>query len=126
MVSNLSLPSSLSASSESINVEDVSPQQQQATQAQLLASPKTVPRGPLAGHGSPKTGQAGVGPRIAEGTKTSLRQVINSMVSAQANKPAPVSPQTGEWHLSLDVRKPVFGVSDQVQQKSACTVTEAG
>ena len=28
--------------------------------------------------------------------------------------------------LSRDARKPVIGVSDQVQYKSACTVTEAG
>ena len=30
------------------------------------------------------------------------------------------------WDLSCDARKPVFGVSDQVQHKRACTVTEEG
>ena len=29
-------------------------------------------------------------------------------------------------HLSRDARKPVFGSSEQVQHKSACTVTEDG
>ena len=29
-------------------------------------------------------------------------------------------------HLSLIVRKPVFGVSDQVPHKAACTATEDG
>ena len=29
-------------------------------------------------------------------------------------------------YLSRDVRKPVFGVSDQVRHKPTCTVTEAG
>ena len=29
-------------------------------------------------------------------------------------------------HLSRNARKPVFGVSDQVRHKPACTVTEAG
>ena len=29
-------------------------------------------------------------------------------------------------HVSRDARKPVFGVSNQVRNKPACTVTEAG
>ena len=29
-------------------------------------------------------------------------------------------------HMSLVVRKPVFGVSDQVRHKSGCTATENG
>lgn len=66
VVTNLSMPSSLSASSESINVEDVSPQQQ-ATQAQLLASPKNLYKSPLTGQSSPKT-TSQMGPKIAEGT----------------------------------------------------------
>ena len=32
----------------------------------------------------------------------------------------------GLHHLSLFVRKPVFGVSDQVQHKPGCTATEDG
>ena len=31
-----------------------------------------------------------------------------------------------EPHMSLVVRKPVFGVSDQVPHKPVCTVTEDG
>ena len=31
-----------------------------------------------------------------------------------------------EHHMSLVVRKPVFGVSDQVRQKPGCTTTEDG
>ena len=30
------------------------------------------------------------------------------------------------FHLSLVVRKPVFGVSDQVRHKPGCTATEEG
>ena len=30
------------------------------------------------------------------------------------------------WHLSLVLRKPVFGVSDQVAHKPGCTATEDG
>ena len=30
------------------------------------------------------------------------------------------------WHVSLVVRKPVFGVSDQVRFVSGCTTTEDG
>ena len=37
------------------------------------------------------------GPKIAEGTKTSLRQVISNMVSAQSNK-ASASAATGKFH----------------------------
>ena len=31
-----------------------------------------------------------------------------------------------QYYLSLVVRKPVFGVSDQVRHKPGCTITEAG
>ena len=31
-----------------------------------------------------------------------------------------------QYKMSLAVRKPVFGVSDQVQHKPGCTVTEDG
>ena len=31
-----------------------------------------------------------------------------------------------KYHMSLVVRKPVFGVSDQVRHKTGCTVTEVG
>ena len=34
--------------------------------------------------------------------------------------------KVGENDLILDVRKPGFGVSNQVRHKPACTVTEAG
>ena len=36
--------------------------------------------------------------------------------------------QHTDWkhYLSLVVRKPVFGVSDQVRQKPGCTTTEDG
>ena len=30
----------------------------------------------------------------------------------------------GGWYLSRDARKPVFGVSDQVRHKPACTSSE--
>ena len=93
-VSNLSLPSSLTASSESINVEDLSPLQQ-GTQAQLLASPKGLHPSPLMGQSSPRT-VAQTGPKIAEGTKTSLRQVISNMVSAQASK-LPAAASSGRF-----------------------------
>ena len=32
----------------------------------------------------------------------------------------------GSVYMSRDVRKPVFGVSDQVRHKPACTATEDG
>ena len=34
--------------------------------------------------------------------------------------------KTNEHNLSLVVRKPVFGVSDQVRHKPGCTTTEDG
>ena len=32
----------------------------------------------------------------------------------------------GKYYMSRDARKPVFGVSDQVRHKPACTVTKTG
>ena len=33
---------------------------------------------------------------------------------------------TLKYHMSLDVRKPVFGVSNQVRHKTGCKITEVG
>ena len=75
-------------------MEDLSPLQQ-GSPAQLLASPKSLHPSPLMGQSSPRA-VPNTGPKIAEGTKTSLRQVISNMVSAQASKVSAAS-ATGKF-----------------------------
>ena len=42
------------------------------------------------------------------------------------NEGASVSEDDSDYDMSLVVRKPVFGVSDQALHKPGCTVTEDG
>ena len=37
----------------------------------------------------------------------------------------PVNKRTVRWEVSLVTRKPLFGVSDQIRLKPACSATEA-
>ena len=49
------------------------------------------------------------------GVKTDQKLIVYSLIR-----------RLGKYHMSLVVRKPVFGVSDQVRHKTGCTVTEVG
>ena len=49
--------------------------------------------------------------------------IISDFVSISV--PSVSVPSISVPYMSRDARKPVFGVSDQVQHKPACTVTEA-
>ena len=49
------------------------------------------------------------------GVKTDQKLIVYSLIRRLC-----------KYHMSLVVRKPVVGVSDQVRHKTGCTVTEVG